>query len=292
MMETEAFKVKVGDKEVELILRSPKPEDVREADKIRSKAYTEAYLKDKMPLAVTAREEAMRRGIWDETKQKELRDAQAELVKCEEILTKSRNLKLGGPGNMDPNTMFQIAIKTQDLRNKIIELRTLFADVEKNTVEGYSENERQNYLLYATTVYKDSGERFFSSFEDFKNSTVFTEENKEKCAVATLAYMQYQYRLIGDYQKNLNETPENKFLKRFKFVDDQGRFLKEGKLVNMGGDPVNEDGIPLNKITKPEPPKPFLDDNGNPILDEEYQRELDLFNKENPPEKPEEIKTE
>ncbi len=280
--ENKSFQVTVGDKSVELMLRFPKASDIREADKIRSKAYHEAYLKEKMPLAITAREEAMRRGIWDEEKQKQLRDAQTELNKCEETLTKSRHLKIGGPGDMSPDTMFQIALKCQELRNRILDLRTVFADVERNTVEGYSENERQNYLIYALTVYKDSGERFFSSFDDFKNSTVSTEENQDKFTAATMAYMTYQARILGDYQKNLSDTPENKFLHRFKFVDDQGRFLKEGKLVNVGGELVNEDGIPLSEVKKPEPPKPFLDNEGKPILDEDYQKELAAYEAQNP----------
>lgn len=280
MKEMETFKATINGQEVELSIKPASPDDVMEAEKIRAKAFNQAFLVDKMPLAIKAREEAMKQGIWNEDKQKELSLAQTELIRLENVLNKDRNLKMGGPGIDDENTMFRIALKCQELRDKIINLRTVFADIEKNTAEGYAENERQNYILYATTVYKDSRKRFFDSFEDFKRATVFTEENKEKCAIATIAYYNYRANLLDDYQKNLGGTAENKFLKRFKFVDEKGRFLnKEGKFVNVGGELVNEDGVPLTQVTPPEKPKPYLDDNGNPIIDEEYKKELEAYNK-------------
>jgi hypothetical protein len=278
----ETFKVLVGGKEVELSLRNPKGEDVREADKIKSIAYNDALYNQKMPLASQAREEAIKRKIWNEEKQLQLMNYEKELIESERLLTKDRTLKLGGPGNDDPNTMFNIALKCQELREKIARLKTIFSEMESKTVEGYSENERLNYLIYATTVYKDSGTRFFESFDDFKNATFYTEDNSEKNNVAIMAYAQYQLKLFGEYQKSADTNPENKFLKRFKFVDDKGRFLnKDGKLVNLSGQVVDEDGNLLNIKVEEEEPKPYLDDEGKPILDEEYLKELEEYNKRN-----------
>ena len=281
-LEIGKFKIKYQGREFDILVRDPKPSDIREADKARSRAHKEAFLVEKLPLAITAREEAINRGLWNEDKQRKLLDAQTELIRCENLINKDRDLKLGGPGNTDENTMFRIALKCQDLRDQIINLRTIFAEVEKDTVERYSEDERFNYLLYATTVYKDSDKRFFDSFDDFKNAVVFTEENKEKCGVANLAYMHYQMKLIGNYDKSLDDTPDKKFLKRFKFIDEKGRFLnKEGRLVNLGGELVDEVGVAESDKKPVEPPKPFLDDEGQPIIDDAYKAELDAFNEAN-----------
>lgn len=276
----ETFKVKFNGNEIELFLRSPKSEDVREADKIKSIAYNDALYNQKMPLASQAREEAIKRKIWNEDKQLELFNLEKELDESEKLLTKDRTLRLGGPGDDDPNTMFNIALKCQSLREKIAKLKTIFSEMESQTVEGYAENERLNYLIYATTVYKDSGKRFFESFDDFKNSTFYTEENAEKNTIALMAYAQYQIKLFGEFQKSVDNNPENKFLKRFKFVDEKGRFLnKDGKFVNLGGELVDENGELLNNKIDEEEPKPYIDNDGNPIIDEEYKKELEEYKK-------------
>jgi len=86
------------------------------------------------------------------------------------------------------------------------------------------------------------------------------------------------YGIDPDYEKRL---PENEFLKKYKFVDDQlnyidkkgrrvdsegrlvnedGRYINEdGKLVDIEGNLVDEEGNYIVEFT------PFLDDEGKPI---------------------------
>lgn len=274
-METvDTFKASVGGVEREILVREPKAEEIKESAKVRSKAFFKAiqdglmFSKDTMEL--------IRKTALTPEKSKEMTDLYKELAEKEEILTKKRNLKLGGPDNSDENTMFRVAMRCLDIRNKLTDLNTPFAEAQQNSVEGMAENERLNYLLYATTVYKDSGERVFSSYEDFDKSTVRTSQNEEKYIIATRAMVIYQMKLLNDFQKGIDSNPENAFFKRFKFINEKGRFInKDGKLVNSAGEFLDEDGN-LKDEQKPviEKPAPFLDNDGNPIEDEEYKAEL------------------
>jgi hypothetical protein len=99
----------------------------------------------------------------------------------------------------------------------------------------------------------------------------------------TLASM--VYGLDNDFEKTL---PENKFLHKYKFVDEklrlvdkQGRLIDaEGRLIDDKGRYIDEAGNYVdkfgNKVDKDGEylfeSKPFLDEEGNPIvLDEDSQ---------------------
>lgn len=266
----ETFKALLNKQEKEFAVKTPSSKDIKEANKIRSIAYWKAT-KEGLPMANDAIKLSQKTS-WTPEKAEEFKKLQLDLTECEEILSKKRDLKLGGPNDKDPNTMFRVALKCFDLRNKVSELNVAFAEAQQHTVEGYAENERLQYLVYATTVYKDSGERVFSSYDDFDNSVNLTEENAEKYMIATLAFAAYQSKLFESYQKSVDSNPENTFLKRFKFINEKGEFIdKEGRLVDSNGKLVVEEEVKLVE------PKPFLDNDGKPIEDEEYKKELEEY---------------
>ena len=88
--------------------------------------------------------------------------------------------------------------------------------------------------------------------------------------------------LDNDYESNL---PENKFLKKYKFIDDKLRLVdKKGRLIDADGKLIDEEGRYIddqgnyidkygNRVDKDGEylveSKPFLDDDGNPIVLEE-----------------------
>jgi hypothetical protein len=94
------------------------------------------------------------------------------------------------------------------------------------------------------------------------------------------------YGLDNDYESNL---PENKFLKKFKFVDDRLRYIdkkgrlidSEGRLVDDQGRFIDEEGNFVDKYGNRVDvdgeyivdPQPFLDENGNPIVLDEFKNE-------------------
>ena len=94
------------------------------------------------------------------------------------------------------------------------------------------------------------------------------------------------FGLDKDYE---NTLPENKFLKKYKFVDDKLRFIdkkgrlidSEGRLIDESGRFIDENGNFVDKygnkvdaegdyVVEPEP---FLDENGKPIILEEEKNE-------------------
>jgi hypothetical protein len=130
-------------------------------------------------------------------------------------------------------------------------------------------------------VYNDTKQPVYKNMEEYLNSST------EKVAIMgaqNLANM--LYGLDNDYESNL---PENKFLKKFKFVDDKlrlvdkkGRLIdREGRLIDESGRFIDEEGNFVdkfgNKVDKDGEylvdSQPFLDENGNPIvLDEEQPK--------------------
>ena len=111
----------------------------------------------------------------------------------------------------------------------------------------------------------------------------------------------FLYNLDPNYEINL---PENNFLKKFNFTDEKGRLVnKEGHLIAVDEDGkerlideegyyvaydaegkqyfVNRDGEKIER-EKDIVTAAFLDDDGNPIVDEEPKKEEE--NKANPAE--------
>jgi hypothetical protein len=94
------------------------------------------------------------------------------------------------------------------------------------------------------------------------------------------------YGLDNDYESNL---PENKFLKKFKFVDDKLRLVdKKGRLIDAEGRLIDESGRFIdeegnfvdkygNRVTSDGDylvdAQPFLDENGNPVILEEDKKD-------------------
>jgi hypothetical protein len=94
------------------------------------------------------------------------------------------------------------------------------------------------------------------------------------------------YGLDNDYESNL---PENKFLKKYKFVDDQLRLVdKKGRLIDADGKLIDSDNRFIdeegnfvdkfgNRVDKNGDyvveQEPFLDENGKPIILDEEKHE-------------------
>jgi hypothetical protein len=293
-MSNDTFKINLKNSgETEFFLKQLGSSEIREADIIRAKHYAIA-LKEGMMLSQSAREYFKKQGLWNEEKEAELNGAEKELQELNYVLTKKRNLPLGNVGDKSMATMFGVARRMQELRGKIINLKTVFAGIAANTVEGFAENARSNYLLYARTVYIKDGKRYFKSFQHFLDS-YDSAEGVDDSIVAKMAFTQYQIELFGSYEEDLNALPENQFLKRFKFINEDGRLIdKDGNLVDEQGRKVDKEGFlidengnyldvnnrPLDKNGEYiEEPKPFLDNDGNPIIDDSYQAELELYKK-------------
>jgi hypothetical protein len=213
-------------------------------------------------------------GLWDNVKQAKFTELQ------NSILENERKLAQGG---ISLNEAKNIALDMRKTREELRDLIAIKTNLDTHTAEGQADNARFNYLVSACTVYNDTKAPYFKSYEEYLNKAA---DPVSILAAQNLAGM--LYGLDNDYE---NKLPENKFLKQYKFVDDKLRLInKEGKLVDENGKLINEDGRFINDkgefIDKEGNAvnkegdyivefKPFLDDNGNPvILDNEEKAKI------------------
>ena len=275
-MKTKTFTVNIDGKDTEFTVRSPSLNDQREAQKVYNQAFTDA-IKSKSVVRAKLDDLLKDQGLWNEEKQAKLKELQKELVDAEKALAK---------GGIPLRKAKEIALNMQKTRFEMRDLLSVRTSLDNHSAEGQADNARFNYLVSACVVYKDTDKKYFDSLEHYLDNS---DDYVAIQGAQNLANM--VYGLDNDFEKNL---PENKFLKKYKFVDDDLRFINkegkftdsEGNLIDKEGNYINENGERTDKfgnLLDEEgefivDSQPFLDDDGNPVMLEE----------EKPEEKPEE----
>ena len=248
------------------LINKPTRLDNAEADIERSIVFQEC-LKRNLPLSANIAEELKKANIWDDAKQAKYEDLTSNL----QFKIKKLNL-----GNMKLSEAKDLAIEISDLR---MEVHKILADrnkYESNTADSHANNARFDVLVQRCCK-DESGEPVWKTLQEYR------EDSTDLSFHLSDALAGYIYDINDDY---VRELPENKFLIKYKLVDqelnfinrqghkvdkdgrlidDNGRFIKYGSdgkpvYVNKDGEEINEDGTPTNFM-------PFLDDDGNPILD-------------------------
>ncbi len=123
-------------------------------------------------------------------------------------------------------------------------------------------------------MYKDTKKPYFKGYDDYINRSTDPVALLGAQKLASL-----MYGLDSDFEKKL---PENKFLIKYKFVnenlelvDEKGRLVdEEGRLLDKNGRFINEDGKFVDKDGNLVDDsgeyivdfQPFLDDEGKPVL--------------------------
>jgi hypothetical protein len=271
-MNLDTFKMFVDGQEQEFLIRSPSLADQRESQKVYNQAFSDAV---KSGCIVRARLDDLlkEQGLWDDNKQIKFNTIQQELLDCEKSLAR---------GGINLKTAKEIAIKMKTLREDLRELISVRTNLDNHTAEGQADNARFNYLISACLVYSHNKDKKY-----FKDYAEYLSRASEPVAIKSAQVLANMlYGLDNDYEKKL---PENKFLVKYKFVDEKlrlvndkghlvdsegrlidnsGRFInEEGKYVDKNGNPVDENGDYLLEF------KPFTDDNGNPILENEDKKD-------------------
>lgn len=258
------FTVKNKDgQDIELEFCEPKSNDLIEAGKVYSKTFADMLSSGGL-LRKKLAEYLKTQNLWDDNKQKELDKIQKSIVEKEHKLH---------VGNIKLSEAKKIALAMREDRKRQGELLSSYNEYDNMTVEGQADNARFNYMVYACTVYSDSKKRYFDNYESF------IAYNDSVAFIAASRYANEYYGLAENFESSL---PENKFLKEQKFVNDDLRLInKDGNLVDEKGNLVNESGFKIDvdgnildnfgfKRSKTgefiDKPKPFLDDNGNPIV--------------------------
>jgi hypothetical protein len=270
-MNTRTFEIEVDNKKTTLAVRSPSLQDQREATKIYNTAFSDA-LKAKAVVRAKLDDLMVEQGLWDAKKQKQFTDIQSTILEGE------RKLAKGGIGLSEAK---KIAFEMKKQREELRELISVKTSLDTHTAEGQADNARFNYLVSVCTVYNDSKKPYFNNYDDYLSRA---SEPAAILAAQNMANM--LYGLDNDYE---NKLPENKFLTDYKFVDEKlrlidkqgrlvdsegrlidesGRFINEkGEFVDKDGNPVSEDGEYIVEF------KPFLDDDGKPVIIQETKAE-------------------
>ena len=270
-MKTKTFKTEISGVDKEFLVRSPTLENQREAQKVYNQAFTDA-IKSKSVVRAKLVDLIEDQGLWNAEKQAEFSTLQKKLLDGEKKLAK---------GGFSLNEAKDLAIEMKGFRDKIRDLISVRTSLDNHSAEGQADNSRFNYLVSVCVVYNDTKQPYFSNMEEYLNKST------DKVAILgaqNLANM--LYGLDNDYESNL---PENKFLKKYKFIDDKlrlvdkkgrlidaesrlvdenGRFIDDsGNFVDKFGNRVNDDGEYVVEA------QPFLDDDGKPIVLEEDKSE-------------------
>jgi hypothetical protein len=269
-MKTKTFTATVDGVEKEFLVRSPSLTDQREAQKVYNQAFTDA-VKSKSVVRAKLDDLLQDQGLWNDEKQVKFTTLQRELLEGEKKLAK---------GGFSLNEAKDLAVKMRRTREEIRDLISVRTSLDNHSAEGQADNARFNYLVSACLVYNDTKQTYFLNMEDYLNRA---GESISVLAAQNLANM--LYGLDNDYESTL---PENKFLKKYKFIDDKLRLLdKKGRLIDSEGRLIDETGRYIddqgsfvdkfgNKVDEQGDyvveAKPFLDDSGNPIvLDEDVK---------------------
>lgn len=262
------FKVK----DVELAVRQPTNEE-RTRGKIEYNKAVKRAIEEGHILRAKLEDYVTKQGLWNdemEAKDKELLGSIDKAVR-----------RLRG-GNMTLSDAKKLCFEIMDLRSERLSHISVKSNLDNITAEAFGEQAQFDYLVSVCTVYNDTGNQYFKDVDDYKNRSTTTEAYEAANNLSSLLYN------IQAYQESL---PENRFLKKFGFVDDKYRLVrKDGKLidregrlideegyyVNEAGEKVNASGEKVNEHGEPIIEElPFLDDDGKPIVDKVVAQEIE-----------------
>ena len=250
-------------------VRIPTVDEIKRANETRAKTFNDALGRGDL-LRDQLEGELRKRKLWNDNREIEYQTLRKEVLDGEYRLQK---------GGIKLSEARAVALEMSNKRNSMVELLSSRTDLDSNTCEGKSDAARFNYLFACCLVYDETGEPFFpNNIDDY----LLKQEDPVAIAGAT----EFYYLIAGT--ESVDETlPENKFLHKFQFVDDQLRLVdKSGRLITKDGKHVDEDGNFVEwhadgTCTKVDPTgrpvnnegdfdiehSPFLDDEGS-IIDE------------------------
>jgi hypothetical protein len=254
-------------------VRKPKVDEIRKANEIRSKAFNEALQRGDM-LREQLESELRKRKLWSDSRE----ETYQELRKV--VLDGEYKLKSGG---IKLSRAKKIALEMADARTQMVSLLSSRTDLDSNTCEGKADAARFNYLFAACLVYDDNGEPYF---ENGLDDYLLNQDD----VVAVTGASHFYYLLSGSDNVD-SKLPENQFLTRFNFVNEDNRLIdKEGRLINRDGKHIDENGDLIKWIddenfehvdSEGRPVNddgdydvdfaPFLDDEGNPVEEPEEE---------------------
>ncbi len=249
---------------VEYAVIRPNHAGLRAAARVYNKVFNEA-LDDGANLRERLNEILRKQGLWSDEKEEELKAINKTINTLEATLA---------GGNIKKSQGKELALELKRTRASLRRLLSATNSLDNATAQGQADDARFNQLVSTCTVYNKDGKPVFSSLDDYLSRN---DTEVSRLAATKLASM--MFGVDSDYESKL---PENKFLLKFgyvnsdlEFIDDKGRLVdSQGRLVNKEGRFVDEEGNFVdgegNRVDEKGDlvveEKPFLDDDGNPIV--------------------------
>jgi len=220
-----------NDNPVRVIVRSPTVDDYKDSQLEYNKAFRNAL--DSGALLRQRLTDYMReQGIWNDEKQKKSDEYVDQIRGMEE------KLRAGG-------------IRLSEAKDIALKLRTVRAQfqlflAEKNSLdsasaEGQADNARFNKLVRLCVLDEKTKLPFFKRDSKKAEEEAYNASSSEPWLVEASAELANMlYGLDPNYNQSLEE---NKFLKEFKFVNEDYQFIdKDGHPTDSEGRLVNDDG--------------------------------------------------
>lgn len=258
--------------DVTVLVKKPNRKDLNDSQIAYNKAWRKS-LEEKAILRQRLNDYLVEQGIWSDVKQKQYDDFIKKINEKELLLKK---------GGIPLKKAKGIALELKRLRLEFRELISERTSYDNNTAEGTADNARFDYLVSVCVLDPSNKQPVFKDLDDYNN-----RGSEEWAIKAASELANFLYNLDPNYEKSL---PENTFLSKFKFTNSDGKLVnKEGHLIAIDEDGVErlidqdgyyvaytEDGVQYNvnrsgeKIERDADivKQPFLDDDGNDILED------------------------
>ena len=267
----------VTEGDITVLVKKPNRKDLNESQIAYNKAWRKS-LDDKAILRQKLNDYLTEQGVWSEDKQKQYDDFVKKINDRELVLKK---------GGIPLKKAKSIALELKRLRASFRDLISERTSYDNNTAEGTADNARFDYLVSVCVLDPSSKKPIFKDMDDYN------ERGSEGWAIKAAGELaNFIYNLDPNYEKSL---PENEFLSKFKFTDEKGRLVNKDKhLISVDEDGVerlidedsyyvaydengvqyrvNRSGEKIVEIVE----SPFLDDDGNPIVDSEASEEEEI----------------
>lgn len=189
-------------------------------------------------------------GVWSQKDQDKIDQLRTEIHDLYKKLNK---------GNIKLSEAREFAIQMAEKRGKMAQIMIKRQTFDDATVEAIAEQEQKDYLVFACTYIVGEEKRYWDTFEDCKYDKLNPVYRQ-----AMLRVNNYIYNIDPEIEKQL---PENKFLLKYGFVDENMNFIDRKTKV-----PVDRHGTPLTEVEQKnrniietyvgeiEPEQPFIED--------------------------------
>ena len=199
-------------------------QEIKEANEMRAKTFNDALSRGDL-LRDQLEGELRKRKLWNDDRENQYQTLRRQVLDGEYKLQK---------GGVRLSQARGIALDMSEERDEMVSLLSSRTDLDSNTCEGKADAARFNFLFSCCLVYDDTEEPYFpNKLDDY----LLKQDDPVAIAGATEFYY-----LISNSDSVDNRLPENKFLKKFKFVDEKLRLIdKDGRLINKDGNHIDED---------------------------------------------------